>query len=126
MANPATTADIEARWRPLTTAETTVATTRLADAWRLLKRLVPDLETRMATDPDLEADAVQALAEAVMVVLRNPEGIRRGTVQVDDASRSYEYDSGDGGGLSFTDAQIAALSGDADSSDARAYSVMPG
>lgn len=125
MASPASTADIEARWRPLTSAETPVATTRLEDAWRLLKRLVPTLETRMASDADLEADAVQALAEAVMRVLRNPEGIRRGTVQVDDASRSYEYDSGDGDSLYFTDEQIAALSGSTVTVTARAFSVMP-
>ena len=125
MANPATTADIESRWRPLTSAEELVAGTRLDDAWRLLKRLVPDLETRMATDDDLEADAIQALSEAVIRLLRNPEGIRRGSIQVDDASRSFEYGSSDTDSLYFTDEQITALSGATVTTRARAYSVTP-
>lgn len=127
MASPAQSVDIEARWRPLTADETVVAETRLDDAWRLLRRLVPDIESRLG-DPDTLADAVQALAEAVIRVLKNPDGIRRGTVSIDDATRSFEY----GGytaadAIYFTDEQIAALSlTDGGLGKPRAFSVMPG
>jgi hypothetical protein len=128
MVSPAQSADIEARWRPLTADETVVAETRLDDAWRLLRRLVPDIESRIG-DADTLADAVQALSEAVIRVLRNPDGIRRGTVSIDDASRSFEYGAGStsADALYFTDEQIAALSltGE-DSGKPRAFSVMPG
>ena len=128
MTSPATTADIESRWRPLATAEFSIAETRLGDAWRKLKRDVPTLEVRMATDADLNADAVRVLADAVIRVLQSNErgGLRKGSVGVDDASRSWELDDSVRQALYFTADEIADLSpGDPGSGPRRAFSLMP-
>lgn len=126
MASPATTIDIVNRWRPLTTAENVVAQTRLDDAWRKLKRDVAGIEARMAADPDVAAEVVRVIADAVIRVLRNPDGIRRGTVALDDASRTFDYgDSGGAVGLYFTDDEIADLSVPGQRKRSRAFSVMP-
>ena len=126
MASPAVIGDIASRWRPLTNSEEIVAGTRLDDAWRKLKRDVPDLEFRMASSVDLANDVVRVLADAVLRVLRNPEGIRRGTVSVDDASRTFDYGDATGAvGLYFTEQEIADLSSTGRPKRARAFSVMP-
>ena len=83
MSNPATTADLAARWRPLTAQETTNGTTFLADAWRMLKRRydaldsTADLDTAIAADADLSAEVVRVLATAVLRVMKNPDGKRQ-------------------------------------------------
>lgn len=81
MPNPATTADIESRWRPLSTQETVNAQTFLADAWRMLKRDLTtsgiDIEAEIATDTDLEAEVVRVMATAVLRVMKNPDGKRQ-------------------------------------------------
>lgn len=128
MANPATTADIEARWRPLTEAEAIIAATRLEDAWRKLKRNVSGIETRMAADEDLEADVVRVLADAVIRLLRSAQtdGLKRRTVAVDDGSATYERDTDyDRAALYFTEGELADLSGGTTRGRARAFSVMP-
>lgn len=128
MSNPATTADIESRWRSLTADETPVAETRLEDAWRLLKRKVADLETRMSTDADLEASAIQVLADAVIRLLRvgDMAGYKRATVALDDASRSFELaDDVSTGSLYFTDEELESLSSSGNTFRGRAYSVIP-
>lgn len=129
MANPAAPSDIEARWRPLSSAETTVATTRLDDAWRMLKRLVPDVEPRMVGNEDLAADVVQILADAVIRILQfnaaSTTGQRKGAVSVDDGSRSWELDAAIQGGLYFTDAELESVASAGESFRGRAYSVIP-
>lgn len=127
MANPASVADIESRWRPLTTAETTVATTRLEDAWRKLKRDIPDLESRMVGNADLTADTIRVLADSVIRVLQSLErgGLRKGSVGLDDASRSWELDDSVRASLYFTDEEIADLSNTGRRKRARAFSVQP-
>lgn len=127
MANPATTADIVARWRPLTTAEQTVATTRLEDAWRKLKRDLPTLEARMVGNADLTADVVRVLADSVIRVLRSLEdnGRRRRTVAVDDGSTTWESGDDARATLYFTDDEYADLSDTGRRNRARAYSVQP-
>lgn len=128
MPNPATTADIEARWRSLTDAETIVAQTRLDDAWRKLKRDIPDLESRMADDEDLTADVVRVLADAVIRVLQSNahDGQRKGSVSVDDGSvAGWELDQSVRAGLYFTDDEYADLSATGRRKRARALSVMP-
>lgn len=128
MANPATTADIEARWRPLTTAEETIATTRLDDAWRKLKRDVPGLEARMVDDDDLTADVVRVLSDAVIRLLRSAQtdGMKRRTVAVDDGSATYERDTDyDKAALYFTEGELSDLAPAVKSGRARAYSVQP-
>jgi len=129
MANPATTGDIEARWRSLTSAETAIADTRLDDAWRKLKRDIPDLEARMVGDDDLTADVIRVLADAVIRLLRSAltDGLKRRTVAVDDGSATYERDTEyDRAALYFTEAELADLAATPTAPRARAYSVMPG
>jgi hypothetical protein len=127
MANPATTANIESRWRPLTPAEGIVATTRLEDAWRKLKKDIPDLESRMSGNADLEADTVRVLADAVIRVLQSAarDGLRKGSVGVDDGTASWELDASIQAGLYFTDDELADLSSTGRRRRARAYSVQP-
>ena len=127
MANPATTADIESRWRPLTAAETPVAETRLGDAWRKLKKDLPDLESRMANDDDLTADVKRVLADAVIRVLQalGHNGLRKGAVGLDDASSSWEVDAAIRQALYFTDDEYADLSPTGRRRRARVFSVIP-
>jgi hypothetical protein len=128
MANPATTDDIESRWRSLTDLEQTIAETRLDDAWRKLKRDVPDLEARMVGDTDLTADVVRVLADAVIRLLRSAQtdGMKRRTVAVDDGSATYERDTDyDRASLYFTESELGDLSASTGAGRARAYSVMP-
>lgn len=127
MPNPAAVADIEARWRSLSTTETNIAETRLDDAWRKLKREIPDLETRMAGNSDLAADVVRVLADAVIRILQSTarDGVRKGSVGVDDGQASWELDSGIQIGLYFTEDEYADLSATGKRKRARAFSVMP-
>lgn len=48
MPNPVAVADLVARWRPLSTAETALGQLLLDDAWALLLYKIPDLEARLA------------------------------------------------------------------------------
>lgn len=127
MPNPATTADIEARWRSLTDAETTIAETRLEDAWRKLKKDVPTLESRMIGDDDLTADVVRVLADAVIRLLQSNErgGLKRGTVAVDDGSTTWEADDYARSALYFTESELGDLTPTGKTGRARAFSVMP-
>lgn len=126
MSNPASPGDVEARWRPLTDAESPIVQTRLDDAWRKLKRLVPDLETRMDSDADLTDEATQVLADAVIRLLENPRGHIKGGVAVDDASATWELaDSYARDDLFFTDADLDSLRGEVTDDSPRAFSLMP-
>lgn len=82
MTNPASTADLEARWRPLSDQEKINGQTFLEDAWRLLRRRIQTIEADIAADTsgDLQADAVRVLATAVLRVMKNPDGIRQESV----------------------------------------------
>lgn len=82
----ATAADVAARLgRELTPDETTLVNTRLGDAERLILRRIPDLADQItAGDIDVE-DVKQVEAEAVLRVVRNPDGYRQET----DGNYSY-------------------------------------
>ena len=82
MTNPASTADLEARWRPLSDQEKINGQTFLEDAWRLLRRRIQTIEADIAADTsgDLQADAVRVLATAVLRVMKNPDGIRQESI----------------------------------------------
>ncbi|CAN5579644.1 hypothetical protein BH09ACT8_BH09ACT8_27240 [soil metagenome] len=73
----ATTADVEAVYgKALTTEETALVVRRLAQVERMILRRIPDLAGQTeAGDIDL-ADVVDIEAEAVLRVIRNPEGLR--------------------------------------------------
>lgn len=110
MPNPATSADIEDRWRPLSAQETTNADTFLDDAWVMLKRhftdLSVDIEAEIAADADLRADVVRVEATAVLRVLKNPDGLAQESV--DDYT--YKRDEAVASGLLyFSDDELDGL-----------------
>jgi len=110
MANPATTAAVVARWRPLSTQETTNAQTFLDDAWVMLRRhftaLDVDIETLIAADADLEADVVRVMVTAVLRVLKNPDGLKQESI--DDYT--YQRDEAVAAGLLyFADDELDGL-----------------
>ena len=72
--NPATTADIEARYKPLNTQQTTNATAYLADAWALLTTRRPTLEADLDAGLVSEANVIRVVAAMVIRVMRNPDG----------------------------------------------------
>jgi hypothetical protein len=122
MANPATTADLAARWRPLTAAETTVGTTLLADAYGMLVRRVPNLDARVTANADgFAAVVVRVLATAVLRVMKNPDGKR--SESIDDYT--WQRDQAISAGvLYFTDDEMADLMPvDPDEKRGGAYSV---
>ncbi|ASJ79532.1 head-to-tail adaptor [Mycobacterium phage Kalnoky] len=70
----ATASDVTARWaRQPTDEETALINVRLADVERMIKRRIPDLATRV-TDSDYLEDLKQVEADAVLRLVRNPEG----------------------------------------------------
>lgn len=109
MTNPASTDDLVARWRPLSTQEQTNGQTFLDDAWRILKRRIPTLEADIATDVDLSAEVVRVECQAVLRVLRNPDGKRQESI--DDYSWTRDQ-AVSAGLLYFTDEEIDALATD--------------
>jgi hypothetical protein len=105
--------DIEARWRPLTSDETTVATTLLADAEALLDNALPGLAAAV-DDETVSLTIVTAVIVAMVVrVLRNPDGVKSETI----GDYSYVRDSSDSGllllesDLSPLTTALGALSG---------------
>lgn len=87
----AVVSDVTARLgRPATADETTLITTRLADAERLILKRIPDLAAQLAAVPPTidEADVVQVEAESVLRVVRNPNGY------VSETDGEYTYQLG--------------------------------
>ena len=71
----ANAADVTARWaRTPTDEEITLINVRLEDAERLIRRRVPDLDDKVNSEAILEDDVIQVEAEAVLRLVRNPEG----------------------------------------------------
>ncbi|MFL1441823.1 Gp19/Gp15/Gp42 family protein [Nocardiopsis protaetiae] len=81
----ATVEDVQARLnRPLTDEEEGMAETLLGDVEAILRSRIPDLDER-AENPDYLALVVQVEANAVLRVIRNPDGFRQET----DGNYSY-------------------------------------
>jgi hypothetical protein len=98
--------DIEARWRPLSGQDRTVAQSLLADAWALLTSRRPQLEADIASGSVSTASVVRVVSAMVIRVLRNPDGKLQESV--DDYS--YRRDSlVSSGVLHVTDSELADL-----------------
>lgn len=108
MTNPATTEDLEARWRPLSAQEEINGTTFLEDAWRMLRRRITTLEADIAADPsgDLEGEVVRVMSTAVLRVMKNPDGKRQESI--DDYSWTRDQ-AASAGLLYFTDDELDDL-----------------
>jgi uncharacterized protein YcaQ len=71
----ATAADVQAvLGRTLDTAETAMVTRRLAQVERMILRRIPDLDDQITAGTIDQADVVDIEAEAVLRLVRNPEG----------------------------------------------------
>ncbi|MBN3458124.1 hypothetical protein JNN96_29220 [Mycobacterium sp. DSM 3803] len=82
----ATPADVAAYWaKTLDDAETTMVQRRLEQVERLIRKRIPDLDTKVA-EPDYLADVVQVEADAVLRYVRNADGITLET----DGNYTYE------------------------------------
>lgn len=121
MPNPASTDDLEARWRPLSDQEQTNGTTFLDDAWRMLKRRISTLEAAIDTDEDLEGEVVRVMATAVLRVMKNPDGKRQESI--DDYSWMRDQ-AVSAGLLYFAPEELADLSGNT-RSGAFSFSLLP-
>lgn len=82
MDSPATTQDVEQRWRPLSPAEQLVAAALLADAWADVTTQVPSVPARVEANPTFRRVVVSILVAMVLRVLKNPDGIRQ--MSIDD------------------------------------------
>ncbi len=80
MPNPTRLADIEARWRRLTQAEEITAAARVDDVWSELTARLPTLESRLAAGLVPAGLVVRVVSDAVLRVLKNPDGFRTETV----------------------------------------------
>lgn len=107
MANPVTTGDLEARWRPLTPDEQTTANSRLGDAWAILTRRLPTLQGRIDAGT-VDVDVVTyVVCEMVLRALRNPEGYTQEATGPFSASRDVNVASGR---VTVTAEELALLS----------------
>lgn len=108
MPNPVAVADLVARWRPLSTAETALGQLLLDDAWALLLYKIPDLEARLAVvggDPVLDTLVTQVEVAMVRRVMSNPDGIRQESV----GQWSYTRDSSLASGALYASTEELAL-----------------
>lgn len=74
MPNPTTVADLEARWRPLSTQEAINAQAFLTDAWAHLTGRRPNLEADMTAGTVSNENVVKVVSAMVLRVLKNPDG----------------------------------------------------
>lgn len=84
----ATASDVSALLaRELTTEETALVTRRLTQVERMIVRRVPDLLEQIADETIDLADVVDIEAEAVLRLVRNPEGY----ASESDGTYSYQF-----------------------------------
>lgn len=125
MAVYAQISDVEAQWRPLQGGETTAATALLERVSALMRLHVADLDAQVAAKPDLALVASGVAVDAVLRVLRNPDG--KVSEQIDD----YSYRRSDAvadGSLYLTDSEVALIGGEPPPVAAArgAFTIRPG
>lgn len=118
MSWPTVTADdVESRWRPLTEAERTVATTRITEVEAELRRELR-LHGIYGSPVDLPQDEIAewnvlyvgVVADVVRNSLINPEGWLEEREELDDFARTRRRDSAVSAGVGYlTDDAIARL-----------------
>lgn len=109
--------DLEAIWRPLTDAETSVAVARIAQASRKIRGDVPLVDGLTVAqridagslDGELVRDVVVEMVRRVMVM---GDYVRQQSITVDDATKSSTYDVGVSSGVMFiADSEMNSLVG---------------
>ena len=82
----ASSSDVSVRWgRALTLEETQLVDQRLADVERMTLRRIPDLAAKIEDDTIDVDDVVQVEADAVLRLVRNPDGV------VSETDGNYSY-----------------------------------
>jgi len=121
VADYATFEDVVNRWRPLSSAEQTLATTHIGDAAALLRRNLPDLDERIAADNaaaaaagrgptgDLARAATAKVAWAVKRYMENPQGAKQLQRTIGPRSLSMTLPDGSATGVFFTDDELREL-----------------
>lgn len=103
----ATADDVAVRWaRELNAEETALVNVRLEDAERMIRRRIPDLDSKVQAGAINAEDVVQVESDAVLRLARNPEGYKSET------DGDYTYTLADGltaGALGITDDEWAIL-----------------
>ena len=106
MADLATIADVEARWRTLSADEAATAATLITDASGMVRVRVPTIDDRLAAGT-LSAETVAGVvARMVLRVMRNPEG------KVSESIDDYTYRRSDAvadGSLYLSDDELRLL-----------------
>lgn len=111
-------ADIESRWRDLSSDDSDIATVRLADAERKVRLERPGLLTfynalvadvpPITVKADLLATVREACANAVIRYLRNPDVTLRQDIN-SDGSIGIGYDTRSDGGIYISAADLADI-----------------
>lgn len=82
----ATFEDVQLRfYRELTEDEVPLVEQRLSDAENRIRRRIPDFDTRLIGEPGFRETVVQVCSDAVIRLVRNPEGY----VQETDGNYTY-------------------------------------
>ncbi|WP_158881984.1 Gp19/Gp15/Gp42 family protein [Amycolatopsis anabasis] len=81
----ATASDVASRFRVLDADETTIVNTRLADAERILKARIPDLDAQIVAGTIDQDNVKMVEADMVLRLIRNPDGYTTET----DGNYSY-------------------------------------
>lgn len=85
-----TVADIQARfYRPLSATETTTVEARIADAETMIRARLSDFDDRLQANPLFPEIVKRVVADAVIRVIHNPEGLSR----EQDGNYSYERET---------------------------------
>lgn len=107
MDSPATTTDVAARWRSLTSDEELKASVLLDDAWLLIQLRNSTIETRLTATPATLDVGLVIMVQCAMVirVLRNPDGKRQ--EQIEDYS--YQRDDSPSGELFLSPDELELL-----------------
>ena len=88
----ATFQDVQLRFhRELSEEDRPLVETRLSDAESKIRAKIPDLEHRLSTEPGLLDIVVRICADAVIRLIKNPDGF------VLETDGSYTYQRGDQG-----------------------------
>ncbi len=104
--NPVGVADLEARWRPLTSQQQITAQACLDDAWAILNTRLTTLQQRLTDGDILRGTVVAVVCAMALRVLRNPDG------KVSETIDDYTYRRSDAvsdGRLYVADDELALL-----------------
>jgi hypothetical protein len=97
-----TTADVEVRlMRPLTAAESAAAGAWIDDLEAEIAQRIPDVDALIVLGTVREAAVRRVVSQAVIRVLRNPEGLRTVTTGIDDATETRTVDGSLSSGALF-------------------------